>query len=85
MITTAEQQPTAPARGPSRGRRRGRGEPGAGPPHPPPILSARHTRRARSTVGTGCGLELTRFLKPDDVVELAVEKIGVLRNRIVRR
>jgi 2-keto-4-pentenoate hydratase/2-oxohepta-3-ene-1,7-dioic acid hydratase in catechol pathway len=39
---------------------------------------------ASGTVGTGCGLELTRFLKPDDVVELEIEKIGVLRNRIVR-
>jgi len=39
---------------------------------------------ASGTVGTGCGLELTRFLKPNDVVELEVEKIGVLRNRIVR-
>lgn len=39
---------------------------------------------ASGTVGTGCGLELTRFLKPNDVVELEVEKIGTLRNRIVR-
>lgn len=39
---------------------------------------------ASGTVGTGCGLELTRFLKPGDVVELEVEKIGTLRNRIVR-
>jgi 2-keto-4-pentenoate hydratase/2-oxohepta-3-ene-1,7-dioic acid hydratase in catechol pathway len=39
---------------------------------------------ASGTVGTGCGLELTRFLKPNDVVELEIEKIGVLRNRIVR-
>lgn len=39
---------------------------------------------ASGTVGTGCGLELCRFLNPDDVVELEVEKIGVLRNRIVR-
>lgn len=36
------------------------------------------------TVGTGCGLELGRFLKPGDVVELEIEKIGVLRNRIVK-
>jgi 2-keto-4-pentenoate hydratase/2-oxohepta-3-ene-1,7-dioic acid hydratase in catechol pathway len=40
---------------------------------------------ASGTVGTGCGLELTRFLKPNDVVELEIEKIGVLRNRIVRK
>ena len=36
------------------------------------------------TVGTGCGLEQGRFLKPDDVVELEVEGIGVLRNRVVK-
>jgi 2-keto-4-pentenoate hydratase/2-oxohepta-3-ene-1,7-dioic acid hydratase in catechol pathway len=34
------------------------------------------------TVGTGCGLELDRFLKHGDVVELEVEKIGILRNRV---
>jgi 2-keto-4-pentenoate hydratase/2-oxohepta-3-ene-1,7-dioic acid hydratase in catechol pathway len=36
------------------------------------------------TVGTGCGLELGRFLSPGDVVELEIEGIGTLRNRIVR-
>ncbi len=36
------------------------------------------------TVGTGCGLELGRQLKHGDVVELEIEKIGVLRNRVVR-
>ncbi len=36
------------------------------------------------TVGNGCGLEHMRFLQPGDVVELEVEGIGVLRNRIVR-
>lgn len=36
------------------------------------------------TVGTGCGLEIGRFLKPGDVVELEVEGIGILRNRIVK-
>ncbi len=35
------------------------------------------------TVGTGCGLELGRKLKSGDVVELEVERIGVLRNRVV--
>jgi fumarylacetoacetate (FAA) hydrolase len=39
------------------------------------------------TVGTGCILELTtdvhRWLEPGDTVELAVERLGVLRNRIV--
>jgi 2-keto-4-pentenoate hydratase/2-oxohepta-3-ene-1,7-dioic acid hydratase in catechol pathway len=37
------------------------------------------------TVGTGCGLELNRWVKPGDVIELEIEKIGVLRNRVVRR
>jgi 2-keto-4-pentenoate hydratase/2-oxohepta-3-ene-1,7-dioic acid hydratase in catechol pathway len=37
------------------------------------------------TVGNGCGLEQLRFLKPGDVVELEVERIGVLRNRVVRQ
>ena len=36
------------------------------------------------TVGNGCGLEQMRFLNPGDVVELEVEKIGILRNRVVR-
>lgn len=36
------------------------------------------------TVGGGCGLELDRWLKPGDVVELEIEGIGVLRNRVVR-
>ena len=36
------------------------------------------------TVGNGCGLELGRLLAPGDVVELEIEGIGVLRNRIVR-
>lgn len=36
------------------------------------------------TVGNGCGLEQLRYLKPGDVVELEVEGIGVLRNRVVR-
>ena len=36
------------------------------------------------TVGTGCGLELGRQLQHGDVVELEIEKIGVLRNKVVR-
>jgi len=36
------------------------------------------------TVGGGCGLEHGRFLQPNDVVELEVEGIGILRNRIIR-
>lgn len=42
------------------------------------------------TVGTGCILELGPettggWLKPGDVVELEVERLGVLRNRVVER
>lgn len=36
------------------------------------------------TVGTGCGLETGRWIKPGDLIELTVEKIGTLANRIVR-
>jgi 2-keto-4-pentenoate hydratase/2-oxohepta-3-ene-1,7-dioic acid hydratase in catechol pathway len=36
------------------------------------------------TVGTGCGNEVGYKLQPGDVVELDIEKIGMLRNRIVR-
>src|ERR1700722_703996 len=35
------------------------------------------------TVGNGCGLEHMRFIKPGDLIELEVERIGVLRNRVV--
>jgi len=37
------------------------------------------------TVGDGCGLEHGRYLKDGDVVELEVEKIGILRNRVTRQ
>ncbi len=36
------------------------------------------------TVGTGCGNEVGYRLKPGDIVELEIERIGILRNRIVR-
>lgn len=36
------------------------------------------------TVGDGCGLELMQFLQADDVVELEIEGIGVLRNTVRR-
>jgi len=36
------------------------------------------------TMGGGCGLELDRFLADGDVVEIEVEGIGTLRNRVVR-
>ena len=42
---------------------------------------------ASGTVGTGCLLELTGgqgpWLKPGDVVELEVERLGVLKNTVV--
>ena len=37
------------------------------------------------TVGNGCGLELGWYLEHGDVIELDVEKIGVLRNRVERQ
>jgi 2-keto-4-pentenoate hydratase/2-oxohepta-3-ene-1,7-dioic acid hydratase in catechol pathway len=36
------------------------------------------------TVGNGCGLEQMRFLNPGDEVELEVEGIGILRNRVMK-
>lgn len=36
------------------------------------------------TVANGCGDELERWIQPGDTVELEVEGIGILRNRIVR-
>ena len=35
------------------------------------------------TVGGGCGLESDTYLSPGDVVELEVERLGALRNRVV--
>lgn len=32
------------------------------------------------TVGTGCGLELDKWIKPGDTVELEIERIGILKN-----
>jgi len=37
------------------------------------------------TVGNCCGLEIGRFLESGDIIELHVEKIGVLRNKVVRQ
>ncbi len=34
------------------------------------------------TVGTGCGLELDKWIKPGDVIELEIEKIGKLINKV---
>ncbi|MDA0256340.1 MAG: fumarylacetoacetate hydrolase family protein, partial [Chloroflexi bacterium] len=39
---------------------------------------------ASGTVGTGCAFELGRELKSGDLVELEVERIGVLRTRVRR-
>ena len=36
------------------------------------------------TVGNGCGLELKRFLSPNDVIELEIEGIGILKNRLIK-
>ena len=36
------------------------------------------------TVATGCGADLDKWIKPGDVIELEIEGIGVLKNRIVR-
>jgi fumarylacetoacetate (FAA) hydrolase len=61
--------------------------------HPWPTILAQAARNTvlrpgdilgSGTVGTGCILELNdgRWLRPGDVVELEVENIGILRNRI---
>jgi 2-keto-4-pentenoate hydratase/2-oxohepta-3-ene-1,7-dioic acid hydratase in catechol pathway len=34
------------------------------------------------TVGTGCGLELDKWIKPNDVLELEIENIGKLINKV---
>ncbi len=36
------------------------------------------------TVGTGCGFEVGKQLSPNDQVELEIDRIGVLANRITR-
>lgn len=45
--------------------------------HPGEILCS-------GTVGTGCGVENLKFLKGGETVELEIERIGTLRNRVVR-
>jgi 2-keto-4-pentenoate hydratase/2-oxohepta-3-ene-1,7-dioic acid hydratase in catechol pathway len=37
------------------------------------------------TCPTGCGLELDRWIRPGDEIELEVEGIGVLKNKVVRK
>lgn len=34
------------------------------------------------TVGTGCGLELDKWIQPGDIIELEIERIGKLKNII---
>ncbi len=36
------------------------------------------------TVGNGCGLEQLRYLKPNDLIELEIEQIGILASRIIK-
>ena len=45
--------------------------------HPGEILCS-------GTVGTGCGVENLKFLQGGETVELEIERIGILRNRVVR-
>ena len=37
------------------------------------------------TVGTGCGLELDKWIKPGDIIELEIEKIGKLINKVGKK
>ena len=34
------------------------------------------------TVGTGCGLELDKWIKSGDNIELEIEQIGILKNKV---
>jgi len=34
-------------------------------------------------VGTGCGLELDRWVRRGDIIELTIDGIGTLRNKVV--
>jgi 2-keto-4-pentenoate hydratase/2-oxohepta-3-ene-1,7-dioic acid hydratase in catechol pathway len=36
------------------------------------------------TVGGGCGLELDRWVQPGDLMELCIDRIGCLNNRVVK-
>ena len=38
-----------------------------------------------STVGLGCGLEHLRFLNDGDIVELEIDQIGVISNKVIKR
>ena len=43
------------------------------------------TTSGSGTVGNGCGLELGWFLEHGDTIELDVEKIGILKNKVERQ
>ena len=45
--------------------------------HPTDILGS-------GTANKGCGIELNRWIQPGDEIELEIEKVGVLRNRVVK-
>lgn len=36
------------------------------------------------TVGNGCGAEFSRWIQPGDLIELEIEGIGILRNRVTK-
>jgi len=36
------------------------------------------------TVGLGCGLEHLRFLNDGDIVELEIDKIGIISNKVIK-
>ena len=40
---------------------------------------------ASGTVGTGCGMELDRWIQEGDIVELEIECIGKLVNRVGKK
>ena len=47
--------------------------------------AAAATTIGSGNVGNGCGLELGWYLEHGDTVELEVEKIGILRNKVERQ
>jgi 2-keto-4-pentenoate hydratase/2-oxohepta-3-ene-1,7-dioic acid hydratase in catechol pathway len=36
------------------------------------------------TVGFGCGLELDKWIQPNDVIELEIDRLGILRNQVIK-
>ena len=36
------------------------------------------------TVGGGCGAEIDKWIKPGDIIEMEIEGIGILRNKVVK-